>query len=424
MELSGSEAATLQDVMKDGVITQEERARLGFLSQDTINTIAGDDGKKPLQLKASMLISKLAKAGLKDAYEYIEKIAALGPEASAQFMPVARTLLNRLMIAIGNASVTHDRLDMQRRDLLTIRNRLEEAIDKRAGIPSNAPGSFESYINRAIEYKAMAPRLDAIQRQIDAVDAQYNLYPLEAHKETLSKLVHYLGGLTPPPDFLVPAIQNGTKHDTAHLDIAEATIQSLIDSGNPAALQIVREVGQKHPGDVFKYLLQIGDIIDLQSFINGPHVFNNFCIPMLKRFVTNKRPALEAAVIQILSSPVRAREILTAYQEGDCIYYHEKAREKGMATIRNAVNQLSLPSLKAIVESGAIDEAITNVLVSTTSDAANEAMVKIINGEIKTTEKIRKELIAQLPSLFFDRNIAAFTPEAIKTMSAVRLHKH
>ncbi len=48
----------LLSAMKDGVITQEERARLGFLSARGIdvNSIAGADGREPQRIMAGLLI--------------------------------------------------------------------------------------------------------------------------------------------------------------------------------------------------------------------------------------------------------------------------------------------------------------------------------------------------------------------------------
>ncbi len=330
-KLSAGDAASLQDVIKDGVITQEERAKLGFLPPEVVSGIAGDDGKKLIELRAGMLISKLSKANLKDVGQYIEQIAELGPGAAAQFLPVAKTLLDRLIPAVKKERMASNRIS---NEIDKVESRISDVKDRIEFLPKeedcNLPDS-----NAA---RQLCAKQDALYERRDQLDAKLED---DVYYPAFIDLVDYLKGLTPPPDFLVPAIRRGVRNDTPDFVISYATVDILLEMKSPEAMDVLRKIYESYEEDYenseslkdwAKLMLKFGNAADIEKAADCPDIAKD----MFDVFSSNPRPELEAAIVKKVTGGGG----------------HD---EEDYKSFSKACAKLTFTSLKSIVESHADD---------------------------------------------------------------------
>lgn len=264
--LTDAEVETIKRVMNDGILTPEEQQELVFLTKYgvSVNSIAGDDGRKPIQLRARMLISKLKKAPLKDAEDYIKKITELGPEAAEQFLPIAEKLLDRLITAYRRNEKQYDLQDKSTDRKIEF---LENQFDKLLVPTKSSKYSFVvKYDDPCWELgfeSTKCARIMAIERRIRSVYSQWDRFfrasvgERDAYSSATESLLYYLSSLNAP--FLAPTLLDALEKDDSTIGMNILFAGTLVDIKHPKAASIARDLHERFPGIVNFEAMLSGD---------------------------------------------------------------------------------------------------------------------------------------------------------------------
>jgi hypothetical protein len=125
--ITNEQEEVLAYVLRDGAITDREKAMLSFLPASVVNGIAGDDGKRPARMKAEALVKKLAAAKPHDILEIAAELPALDPVTRATVEPEVRKVQAKMEKESAAIEVRNERLARQREALSL---RIGEAREK------------------------------------------------------------------------------------------------------------------------------------------------------------------------------------------------------------------------------------------------------------------------------------------------------
>lgn len=421
-KMSAAETAILIGALADGVITPEERAKLGFLPPKVVNDIAGDDGTLPARVRASFLIRELGHCKPERRNEVLKKLAALGSTVRSQFEPVALKQLEQRLADYQRLNKEHrallQQVDTAQKlyDAAVYRHELYYEGLKNTPFPTDQWGQAADFLrngSNAYWNANVKPFHDRLQKLRDALEQKRGSRDNEL--AAIRTLVGYLGQQRPAavnlPDMAIKALQADTpafelskvlgSSITEGVDASHLAALKMMASrdGNPGALSLIAAIRTPEATEAIRQVASARGYSE-----------EEISLSLARSFAQNG--VQEEAVIERLSSAPPSVE-----KGEDQVYKaaFDRMSCRGLETVvqKRLSDEMSRMALETIVarfpqEAGAgdliilacMDEKMPKSAAFATahlglvrSKKGQEILGRIITGEVNVSDDLRRKVL-------------------------------